>query len=102
MKAFGEGADLTVKHLDDIRESTVLFHLTKHLIYHQYRDPGEEPKLHLLGQLKRITRQWMKGYLKLTGNTRTAQLMYQDIANKVCELIKRAIKMGICGVYRSF
>lgn len=87
----GEGTNLTVKHLDDIRESTVLFHLTKHLIYHQYRDPGEEPKLHLFGQLKRITRQWMKGYLKLTGNTRTAQLMYQDIANKACERIKKAI-----------
>ncbi|NEZ63566.1 restriction endonuclease [Leptolyngbyaceae cyanobacterium CCMR0082] len=93
----GEGVDLNVKHLDDIRESTVLFHLTKHLIYNQYRDPGEEPKLHLFGQLKRITRQWMKGYLRCTGGTRPAQLMYQDIANKACERIKKAITEATSG-----
>ena len=93
----GEGVDLNVKHLDDIRESTVLFHLTKHLIYNQYRDPGEEPKLHLFGQLKRITRQWMKGYLRCVGGTQSAQLMYQDIANKACERIKQAITEATSG-----
>ncbi len=55
----GEGIDLTVKHLDDVRQSTVLFHLTKHLLYTKFRDPGDEPKLHLFGQLKRIAKQWM-------------------------------------------
>ncbi len=32
----------------------VLYHLTQHLIYTNWRDPGEEPKLYLFGQLKRI------------------------------------------------
>jgi type III restriction enzyme len=41
-----------LEHLDDIRQSTILFHLTKHLIYTKWRDPDEEPKLHLFGQLK--------------------------------------------------
>jgi type III restriction enzyme len=35
----------------------VLLQLTRDLIYSNYRDPGEEPKLHLFGQLKRIARQ---------------------------------------------
>ena len=52
----GEGVDLTVAHLKDMRSSTILFHLARHLLYTKYRDPGEEPKLHLFGHLKRITR----------------------------------------------
>ena len=53
-----------------MRASTVLFHLTRHLLYNKYRDPGEEPKLHLFGQLKRITRQWLDGgYLQCSGGT---------------------------------
>ena len=41
----GEGVDLTIDHLKEMRESTILFHLTKRLLYNKYRDPGEEPKL---------------------------------------------------------
>ena len=52
----GEGVDLTLEHLEDMRKSTVLFHLTKRLLYTKYRDPGDEPELHLFGQLKRVTR----------------------------------------------
>src|ERR1700730_5944352 len=36
----GEGVELTLKHLDDIRQSTVLFHLTKHMIFNNWRDAG--------------------------------------------------------------
>jgi type III restriction enzyme len=93
----GEGVDLNVKHLEDIRESTVLFHLTKHLLYHQYREPGEDPKMNLFGQLKRITRQWMKGYLRCTGGTFPAQLIYQEIADMACERIRKAITEASVG-----
>ena len=48
----GEGVDLNLIHTGDLRRSTVLFHITQRLIYTKYRDPGEEPKLHLFGQLK--------------------------------------------------
>ena len=75
----GEGVDLTVAHLEDMRSSAILFHLARHLLYNKYRDPGEEPKLHLFGQLKRITRQWLEGgYLKCTGGTYPGQLLYQE------------------------
>jgi len=58
----GEGIDLDLKHLDQVRRSTLLFHLTKRLLETKWRDPGEEPKLHLFGQLKAITRQWLDGH----------------------------------------
>src|SRR6185436_4688432 len=33
----------------DVRPSTLLFHLTKRLVYEEWRDAGEDPKLHLFG-----------------------------------------------------
>ena len=88
----GEAVELNVKHLGEMRSSTVLFHLTKHLLYTRYRDPGEEPKLHLFGQLKRIVRQWLdEGYLRCSGGTTPAQLIYQEIADMACDRIKTAI-----------
>jgi hypothetical protein len=81
----------TVAHLEDLRSSTILFHLARHLLYNKYRDPGEEPKLHLFGQLKRITRQWLDGgYLKCSGGTFPAQLVYKEIADMAAERIKAA------------
>ena len=94
----GEGVDLTMQHLEDMRHSTVLFHLARHLMYHKYRDPGEAPKLHLFGQLKRICRQWLDGgYLRCSGGTYPAQLIYQEIADMACEKIKAAITATLVG-----
>ena len=61
--------DLTLEHLGDMRPSTLLFHLTQRLLYTKWRDPGEEPKLHLFGQLKRITKQWLDTCLVCKGGT---------------------------------
>ena len=94
----GEGVDLTVAHLEDMRSSTILFHLARHLLYNKYRDPGEEPKLHLFGQLKRITRQWLEGgYLRCTGGTYPAQVIYQEIADLAANRIKDAITLSLVG-----
>jgi type III restriction enzyme len=49
----GEGVDMSLKHLGDVRSSTLIFELTRRLLYTKWRDPGEDPKLHLFGQLKR-------------------------------------------------
>jgi type III restriction enzyme len=87
----GEGIDLNVEHLDDMRQSTLLFHLTKHLLYTKWRDSGEEPKLHLFGQLKRITKQWLDTCLFCTGGTKPAQLRYQSLADMACDRITSAI-----------
>jgi type III restriction enzyme len=96
----GEGVQLTLKHLNDMRPSTILFHLARRLLYTKFRDPGEDPKLYLFNQLKRIAREWLDGgYLRCTGGTYPAQLIYQDIADRACERIKRAITESMAGEY---
>jgi type III restriction enzyme len=87
----GAQDDLTLKHLDDVRQSTLLFHLTSRLIYTHFRDPDQDPKLHLFGQLKRITRQWLDHHLVCKGDTYPAQLMYQALADMACQRIHDAI-----------
>jgi len=87
----GEGVDLDLKHLDDLRPSTILFHLTQRLIYTRWRDPGEEPKLHLFGQLKRVTKQWLDTCLVCKGGTYPGLLMYQELADMACNKITAAI-----------
>ena len=87
----GEEVNLSLEHLDKVRHSTLLFYLTRRLIYTKWRDPNEEPKLYLFGQLKRITKQWLDNYLVCKGGTYPAQLMYQELADKACERITAAI-----------
>ncbi len=87
----GEGHDLTVEHLDHVRSATLLYELTLHLLYNHWRDPNKEPELHLFGQLKRITRAWLKDCLTCKGNTYPAQLMVPELADRACEKIASAI-----------
>ena len=96
----GEGVDLSLEHLGDLRQSTVLFNLTRRLLYTRWRDPGEEPKLHLFGQLKRITREWLEGCLRCSGGTYPALLMYQELADLACERITAAITRAFVGERR--
>ncbi len=93
----GEDVDLNLKHLEDLRRSTLLFHVAKRLVYTKWRDQGEEPKLHLFGQLKRITKQWLDTCLVCKGNTYPAQLMYQSLADMACERITAAITKKLVG-----
>jgi type III restriction enzyme len=75
-----------------MRQSEILYRLTSRLLFNQFRDSGRDPKLYLFGQLKRIVREWLDGgYLRCTGGTYAAQLIYQDLADRACERIKAAI-----------
>ncbi|MBU2550750.1 MAG: restriction endonuclease, partial [Proteobacteria bacterium] len=93
----GEGVDLNLEHLEDIRRSTLLFHVAKRLLYTKWRDPGDDPKLHLFGQLKRITRQWLDDFLVCKGGTYPAQLMYPEIKDMACERITAGITRTLVG-----
>ncbi len=93
----GKDVDLSLKHLEDMRRSTLLFHVAKRLLYTKWRDPGEDPKLHLFGQLKRITRQWLDNCLVCKGGTYPAQLMYQELADMACERITAGITRSLIG-----
>jgi len=87
----GEDVDLSLEHLGDMRPSTLLFHVTQRLLYTKWRDPGEEPRLHLFGQLKRITKQWLEDCLVCKGGTYPALLIYQELADMACERITAGI-----------
>ena len=93
----GESVNLNLVHTGDLRKSTLLFHLTQRLLYTKWRDPGEEPKLYLFGQLKRITKQWLDTCLVCKGGTYPAQLMYQELADMACERITAGILDPLVG-----
>jgi type III restriction enzyme len=93
----GEGVDMSLTHLEDIRHSSLVFHITQRLLYTKWRDPGEEPKLHLFGQLKRITKQWLDTCLVCKGETYPALLMYQELADMACNRITAAITRQFLG-----
>ena len=93
----GESVDLSLEHLGDMRPSTLVFHVTQRLLYTKWRDPGEAPKLHLFGQLKRITKQWLDTCLVCKGGTYPALLMYQALADMACNRITAGITRKFVG-----
>jgi len=93
----GKPEDFDLKHLQVVRPSTLLFHLTQRLLYTKFRDPGEEPKLHLFGQLKRITKQWLDSCLVCKGDTYPAQLIYLELADMACNRITAGITRKFLG-----
>ena len=92
----GEGVDLSLVHTGGLRRSTLLFHLAKRLLETKWRDAGEAPKLHLFGQLKRVTRQWLDGHLVCKGGTYPAQLMYQEAASAIIGPCASSTPKGRC------
>ena len=93
----GEGVDLSLQHLADMRPSTLLFHITQRLLYTKWRDPGEEPKLYLFGQLKRIAKQWLDTCVVCKGDTNPGVLMYQELADMACNRITAGITRAFVG-----
>ena len=91
----GERVNLNLVHTSDVRPSQVLYELTSHLILNKWRDAGEAPKLYLFGQIKRIAKQWLDGYLICKGGTYPAQLSYKMLADMAGERI-------IAGINRAF
>jgi len=94
----GEGVDMSLEHLEDMRQSSVLFEVTKRLLYTKWRDSGEEPKLHLFGPLKRIAKQWLDTCLVCNGpKIYPALLMYQELADMACNKITAGITRAFVG-----
>ena len=93
----GEAVDMNLAHTKDMRLSSLLFHITQHLLNAKWRDPGGEPKLYLFGQLKRITKQWLDTCLVCKGDTYPAQLMYRELADMACNRITAAITRQFLG-----
>ena len=89
----GESVNLGLEHLAGARTATVAYHLAKHLLETRLREPGQEPKLHLFGQLKRIVQQWLEEYLVCKGETISPGLLISDdnLKAQACNRIKAAI-----------
>jgi type III restriction enzyme len=88
---------MSLKHLGDMRPSSLVFEITKRLLETKWRDPGEPPKLFLFGQLKRIAKQWLDTCLVCKGDTYPGLLMYQELADMACNKITAAITRRFLG-----
>jgi type III restriction enzyme len=66
----GEGADMSLKHLGDMRPSTLLFQLTQRLLYTKWRDPAKRPSCTCSASSSASSRNgWMRWMTRATQNT---------------------------------
>ena len=93
----GQPVDLNLVRMGDIRPSQVLYELTSHLVLTKWREPGEDPRLNLFGQLRGIAKEWLDGYLVCKGGTYPAQLKYKMLADMACEKIVTGINRRFVG-----
>ncbi len=93
----GEGVELTPQVLADIRPSTISFLLAKRLLYTRFRDAGEDPPMHLFGDLQRVVRRWLsEGYL-VCKDVPTGAITYTELAEKAVQLIYLACQRATEG-----
>lgn len=91
----GGTVQLTMEHLETMRQAEIEFKLTRHLLYRSFRDPDDAPRLHLFGQLRTIVHDWIAGgYLRCAGETKPAQVLYPEIADRAAERIRAAISQA--------
>jgi type III restriction enzyme len=93
----GEAVDMNLKHLQDMRHSSLVYNLTNHLLLRDWRDAGQQPKMHLFPQLKRIVKEWLDTRLVCKGGTYPAQLMYRQLADMAGSKITAAITAAMMG-----
>ena len=93
----GEAVDLDLEHTDDTRKSEVIYRVTKELLFTKWCDSDGRPKMHLFGQLKRITTRWINECLVCKGDTYPAQLLYRSLAATACDRITVAITQTMEG-----
>ena len=91
----GQSTDLTLAHTGDVRPSQMVYELTAYLVS-RWRS-SEAPQSHLFNQLKRITREWLDGYLECEGGTYPAQLRYKTLADAACNRIIAGINLKLVG-----
>ncbi len=88
----GEVAHLGLDHLRDMRRSSLIYHLTHHLIAEVFREPGQPAPLYLFGRLKRIVRYWLDNHLECKGDTYPALLVYRQLAAMAAGRINDAVR----------
>jgi type III restriction enzyme len=88
----GQSEKLNLEHYRTTRQSTIAYHVAKHMVFEKLRDANQAPRMHLIPAAKRIVNQWLsEGHLHCIGGTVPAQLLYREIADEVCDLIFGAL-----------
>tara|TARA_R110001583_G_scaffold151136_2_gene303079 strand:+ start:3013 stop:6144 length:3132 start_codon:yes stop_codon:yes gene_type:complete len=86
----GETIELNVKHLGEIRPSTLNYELAS-ILTRKLRNPGAQPNNNLFLSARRLVKKWLKDCLTCTGGAYPAQLLYPELADLACERIIQAI-----------
>ena len=82
-----ESVEITPKVLEEIRPSTITYHVAKRLIETRFRDAGEDLPVSLFGDAQRIVRRWIdEGYLVAKG-VPLAAVTYLQLADEAAERI---------------
>ena len=87
----GEGEDLSLAHLENVRTNTIVYVLTKYLLQYHLRERGEEVPIHLFGQAKHIVEDWVKNHFRCSGAAYPAQILYASLAQDACRRIMAGI-----------
>ena len=87
----GEGEDLSLAHLENVRTNTIVYVLTKYLLQYHLREQGEEVPIHLFGQAKHIVEDWVKNHFRCSGAAYPAQILYASLAQDACRRIMAGI-----------
>jgi len=96
----GEQVEISPTVLENIRPSTITYHVTKRLIETRFRDAGEELPIGLFGDAQRIVRRWIdEGYLVAKGVPLGA-IVYQELADQAAERIYLACQRVVTGERR--
>jgi type III restriction enzyme len=83
----GESVEITPQVLEEIRPSTITFHIAKRLIETRFRDAGQELPVSMFGDAQRVVRRWLdEGYLVAKGVPRSA-VTYLQLADQAAERI---------------
>jgi type III restriction enzyme len=83
----GESIEITPTVLEEIRPSTITFHIAKRLIETRFRDAGQDLPISLFGDAQRIVRRWIdEGYLVAKG-VPLAAVTYLQLADEAAERI---------------
>ena len=70
----GEEVDLNLDRLGSFRLQKVEYFLTHYMLTRHWREPNEDPRLHLFGQMKRIVQKWMDECFECKAGTYPAHL----------------------------
>jgi type III restriction enzyme len=83
--------------LETLRPSEISFHLAKRLLYTRFRDDGEDPPMHLFGDLQRVARRWINEGHLVRQNVPIGAILYTELAEKAVQLIYLACQRATAG-----